>query len=71
MGESTISMAIFNSYVSHNQRVNHLFWLSLVYRICRNPPILAGERSPPKVLKLQALLRAAWPAHRFYDRNGL
>ena len=31
MGKFTISMAIFNSYVSHNQRVYHLS--SIIYHL--------------------------------------
>ena len=45
MGKSTISMVIFNSYVSHNQRVLHDA-SSIGVRWCHVVPLSAGHPGP-------------------------
>ena len=42
MGKSTISMAIFNSYVSHYQRVKHVFFRKNIRLQVRHRIILGG-----------------------------
>ena len=50
MGKSTISMAIFNSYVSHNQRVN-----------LHTPLLINGKNSPVLPLKIVRPSLAEFP----------